>query len=74
MFQAIIDGVSDVATLLAQGTVGFIAEHSSIKKDGLAFFLIKIVVSTFVYMVIALGIPIGVLLLLVYVVLPRLFS
>jgi len=74
MFQAIIDGVSDLATLLAQGAVGFIAERSSIKRDGVAFFLIKIVVSTFVYLAVVIGIPLAVLLFLVYVVVPRLFT
>jgi len=74
MFQAIIDGVSDLATLLAQGAVGFIAERSSIKRDGVAFFLIKIVVSTFVYLAVVIGIPLAALLFLVYVVVPRLFT
>ena len=74
MFQAIIDSVSDLATLIAQEAVGFIAAHSSIKKYGVAFFLIKIMVSVFVYLVIIIGIPLAVLFLLVNVVLPWLFT
>jgi len=74
MFQAIIDSVSDLATLIAQSVVGFIAEHSSIKKDSVALFPIKIAVSVFIYLVVVIGIPLAVLFLLVNIVLPRLLT
>lgn len=48
MLQAIIDAISEVATLLAQGAVGYIADHSSLKKDGATFFMIKIIIAVFV--------------------------
>ncbi|MCL2346585.1 MAG: hypothetical protein FWC58_12140 [Desulfobulbus sp.] len=74
MLQAIVDAVSDLATLIAQQVVGYIAERSSIKKDGIAFFLVKIVVSIFVYLVVVVGIPLAVVVLVFKLALPLLLT
>ena len=74
MLQSIIDAISEVATLLAQGAVGYIADHSSIKKDGTTFFLIKIVISVFVWLTVVIGIPLAVLFLIFKVALPLFFT
>ena len=74
MLQSIIDAISDVATLLAQGAVGHIADHSNIKKDGVTFFLLKIVISVFVYLIVIIGIPLAVLVLIFKIALPVFFA
>ena len=61
MLQSIIDVISDFATLIAQWAVGYIADHSNWKRDRIGFYLVKIVVSVFVYLAIIIGIPLAVI-------------
>ena len=57
MIQSIIEMISDFATVVAQSAVGYIADHSNFKKDGIAYFLVKFIVSVFVYLAVIIGIP-----------------
>ena len=61
MLQSIIDIIGDFATLIAQWAVGYIADHSNLKRDGIGFYLVKIVVSVFAYLVVIIGIPLAVI-------------
>ena len=61
MLQSVIDVISDFATLIAQWAVGYIADRSNLKRDGIGFYLVKIVVSVFVYLVVIIGIPLAVI-------------
>jgi hypothetical protein len=61
MLQSIIDVISDFATLIAQWAVGYIADHSNLKRDGVGFYLVKIAVSVFVYLAVIIGIPVAVI-------------
>jgi hypothetical protein len=61
MLQSIIDVISDSAMLIAQWAVGYIADHSNLKRDGAGFYLVKIAVSVFVYLVLIIGIPLAVI-------------
>jgi hypothetical protein len=61
----VFDIIGEFAALLAQGAVGYIADHSSVRKDGIAFFLIKIVVSVFVYLAVLIGVPLAVIFLVI---------
>ena len=57
MLQPIIEIISDFATLVAQWVVGYIADHSNLKRDGVGYYLVKIIVSVFVYLAVIIGIP-----------------
>jgi hypothetical protein len=57
MLQSVIDVISDFATLIAQWAVGYIADHSNLKRDGVGFYLVKIVVSVFVYLAVIIAPP-----------------
>ena len=70
MLQPIIEAISGFATLLAQWAVAYIAAHSNLKKDGAGLYLVKVIVSVFVYLAIITGIPLTVIL---FVVLRRLY-
>jgi hypothetical protein len=61
MLQSIIDVISDFASLIAQWAVGYIADHSNWKRDGIGFYLAKIAVSVFVYLAVIIGIPLAVI-------------
>ena len=61
MFQTLIEIISDIATLIAQSAVGYIADHSNLKKDGWFFYLVKLIVSVLVYLVVIIGIPLAVI-------------
>jgi small-conductance mechanosensitive channel len=73
MLQAIIEPLSDFATWLAQASVGYIADHANLKRDGVTFFLLKILISVFVYLTIVIAVPIAILMLLFKFVLPIFF-
>ena len=57
MFQSLIEMISDFATVVAQRAVGYIAGHSNFKKDGIALYLVKFVVSVIVYLAVIIGVP-----------------
>ena len=57
MFQSLIEMISDFATIVAQMAVGYIADHSNFRKDGIALYLIKFVVSVIVYLALIIGVP-----------------
>ncbi len=61
MLQSFIEMIGDIATIIAQGAVGYIADHSNLKKDGWLFYLIKFMVSVLVYLVVIIGIPLAVI-------------
>jgi small-conductance mechanosensitive channel len=73
MLQAIIEPISDFATWLAQASVGYIADHANLKRDGVTFSLLKILISVFVYLTIVIAVPIAILMLLFKFVLPIFF-
>ena len=58
MLDAIIDPISDLSTLTAQSAVEWIADHSSLAKDGWALTSIRVVVAAVVFLAIAVGVPV----------------
>ena len=58
LLDAIIEPISDLSTIIAQGAVGWIADHSSLARDGWALTGIRVIVATFVFLAIAVGVPV----------------
>jgi hypothetical protein len=58
MLDAIIEPISDLSTVAAQSMVEWIADHSSLARDGWALAAVRIVVAAFVFLAIAVGVPV----------------
>lgn len=58
LLDAIIEPISDLSTIAAQAAVEWIADHSSLARDGWVVVGIRIVVATFVFIALAVGIPV----------------
>ena len=58
LLDVIIEPISDLSTIAAQSAVEYIANHSSLHRDGWALTAIRILVACFVFLMIAVGIPI----------------
>jgi hypothetical protein len=57
LLDAIIEPISDLSTIAAQSAVGYIADHSSLPRDGWTLTTIRIFVACVVFLVIAVGVP-----------------
>jgi hypothetical protein len=57
MLDAIIEPISAFSTVAAQAAVEWIADHSSLAEDGWAITGVRLVVSVFVFLAIAVGVP-----------------
>jgi len=57
LLDAIIEPISDLSTIAAQGAVEWIADHSSLARDGWALTGLRVVVATLVFLAIAVGVP-----------------
>jgi hypothetical protein len=57
LLDAIIEPISDLSTLAAQSAVEWIADHSSIAREGVAMSGIRIVVAALVFLTVAVGVP-----------------
>ena len=58
LLDAIIEPISDLSTIAAQGAVEWIADHSSLARDGWALTGIRVLVAAFVFSAIAVGVPV----------------
>jgi hypothetical protein len=58
LLDAIIEPVSDLSTNAAQGAVEWLADHSSLARDGWTLTGIRVVVAAFVFVAIAVGVPV----------------
>jgi hypothetical protein len=56
--DTIIDPVSDLSTVAGQAAVEYIADHSSLKRDGWFLTGVKVLIAAMVFLVIAVGIPV----------------
>lgn len=56
--DAVIEPISDLSTIAAQAAVEWIADHSSLARDGWVLTAIRVVVATFVFLAIAAGVPV----------------
>jgi len=73
LLDAIIEPISDFSTIAAQGAVEWIADHSSLARDGWALTGIRVVVAAFVFLAIAVGMPVLIIAGLWWVALKLLF-
>ena len=74
MFDAIIDPISDLSTIAAQAAVEWIADHTSLRRDGWALIAVKFFTACLVFLTIAVGLPILILALVVWAAFKFLFS
>ena len=74
LLDVIIEPISDLSTIAAQSAVEYIAEHSSLQRDGWTLTAIRILVACFVFAIVALGLPILVISLIWWVVVKVFFS
>ena len=58
LLDVIIEPISDLSTIAAQSAVEYIADHSSLHRDGWTLTGIRILVACFVFLMVAVGIPI----------------
>ena len=49
LLDAIIEPISDLSTIAAQEAVGWIAERSSLGREGWALTAVRVIVATFVF-------------------------
>ena len=73
LLDAVIEPISDLSTIAAQGTVAWIAERSSLARDGWTLTGIRVVVATFVFLAIAVGVPVLIIAALWWLALTLLF-
>jgi hypothetical protein len=73
LFEAIIDPISDISTIAAQSAVEYIADRSSLQRDGWALTAVRVGVAAVVFVIISIG---GVLLIgsIIWLVFKLLFS
>ena len=74
LFDVIIEPISDLSTIAAQAAVGYVADHSSLQRDGWTLTTIRILVACIVFLVVAVGIPALIVGLIWWVGLKLLFS
>ena len=74
MLQAIIEPISDLATVLAQHMVGYIADRTNLSRDGVAFFALKILASVLIFLAIVIAVPIAIIVVLFKFALPLFFN
>jgi len=72
--DVIIEPISDLSTIAAQAAVGYIADHSSLRRDGWMLTTIRILVACVVFLVVAVGVPALIVGLIWWVGLKLLFS
>jgi hypothetical protein len=58
LLDAIIEPISDLSTIAAQGAVEWLADHSSLARDGWMLTGIRVVVAAFVFVAISVGVPV----------------
>lgn len=74
MLDALIEPISDLSTIAAQAVVEWIADHSSLARDGWAITGIRVIVATLVFLMIAVGVPVLVIVALWWLALKLLFG
>ena len=70
----IIEPISDLSTIAAQSAVRYIADHSSFQRDGWTLTAIRILIACFVFLLVAVGVPLLVIGLIWWVSIKVLFS
>ena len=55
LFDAVIEPISTISTIAAQSAVGYIAERSSLRRDGWALTVVWFFVATVVFLVVGVG-------------------
>ena len=73
MLDAIIEPISALSTVAAQSAVEWIADHSSLARDGWPITVVRIVVAAAVFLAIAVGVPVLVIGVLWWLALTLLF-
>lgn len=74
LLDAIIEPISDLSTIAAQSVVEWIAEHSSLARDGWVITGIRVVVAAFVFLAIAVGMPVLIIAAIWWLALKLLFG
>ena len=74
LFDVIIEPISDLSTIAAQAAVEYIADHSSLQRDGWTLTTIRILLACVVFLVIAIGVPALIIGLIWWATLKLLFS
>jgi hypothetical protein len=73
LLDTIIEPLSDLSTVAAQSVVEWIADHSSITRDGWAMTGVRLVVAAMVFLTIAVGVPLVIIGVLWWLALTLLF-
>jgi len=73
LLDAVIEPISDLSTIAAQSIVAWIAERSSLAQDGWILTGTRILVATFVFLAVAVGVPVLVIAALWWLALTVLF-
>jgi hypothetical protein len=73
LLDAVIEPISDLSTIAAQAAVAWIADCSSLARDGWTLTSIRVLVATFVFLAIAVGIPVLIIAALWWLALTLLF-
>jgi hypothetical protein len=55
LFDAVVEPISTLSTIAAQSAVGYIADHSSLRRDGWALTVVRFLVATVVFIVVGIG-------------------
>ena len=55
LFEAIIDPISDISTIAAQSAVEYIADRSSLQRDGWTLTAVRVGVAAAVFVIISIG-------------------
>jgi len=74
MFDAIIDPISDLSTIAAQAAVEWIADHTSLRRDGWVLIGVKFLAACLVFLAIAVVVPTLIIALIVWAAFKFLFS
>ncbi len=73
LLESIIEPISDLSTVAGQAAVEWIADHSSLKRDGWPLTGVKVLVAAIVFLLIAVVVPMLLLALIWWVGLKLLF-
>jgi hypothetical protein len=73
LLDSIIEPISDLSTVAGQTAVEYIADHSSLKRDGWFLTAVRVLVATVVFFLIGVVIPILLLALIWWAALKLLF-
>ena len=57
LLDAIIQPISDLSTLAAQSCVEYIADRSSLRRDGWSLMAVRVLIACAVFLVVAVGVP-----------------